>query len=552
MKCLSEEDYERLAAIQSVLYEKRITTISLLDEIAQYANEIGSIRNRMIACPVASNKLPFDHKRSENSLTIKQSVEGQMCSFNYIKTCGQIYFVEIEFVDEAGNYCPIDTSVNVNKGSINYLGTDGIKNRYSYTAPISNVKEEITFSWADGCTKTFDEAPWVPDDTNGPIINASDYVTQGEFGQNDNWKAAMDAAAGGRLVIPSGNWWIESESVNRSNAPLPNRIAGLVPPANTTIELQCGAFLQQEKTEFHASEIIIALNNDNVHVRGLGTIKGELSLQTPQEGKVGENTMLIWVRGGASNWSILGPTLTESWGDGILIGASGAGIPFGGIIDCVDSNNNRRQGISVVWSDGLEIGGDVICRNTGQLAKSLGFSRQLPTAGIDIEQEPWSYVNNLVIGDMISIYNIGCGYVLQSPWLLNSASATFNQSKGYFNGDVSGDNYNSAFSQRRNFEFKEGATAVLNQTVSVGAATDGYSVDDLFLPNTNPLFPPDNHSNITFNEVISESNGGCGLYSRTQDSNPNPGVTVNSLSGFSNNAGGNYCKIAGSADIVNP
>jgi len=540
MKCCSDEDFERLRQIQEGLYLKRQNAIAILDDITKDANEIGKIRSDMITCPTVTTQ-NLDHAASVESFKLKQTFEGYDHCLDYIKTTGESYLVEIDKVDSSGNYVPDQTQLDVNIGSANYIGTDGVTDKYTYQSIKSNDNEVTTFTWGDNCVKVFDETPWVPDATNGPIINLSDFMQTGVQGQTLAFVTALQSAAGGRLVIPTGEWWVTTQFLGTLNI-----------PANTTVELQCGAVVRQEKTQDHASEVIFVMSQPNTHIRGLGTIRGELSLQTPAEGKLGENTFGVWVQGAASDWTIIGPTITELWGDGILIGASGRGIPFGGFIDCVDCNDNRRQGISVVWSDGLNIGRNTICRNTGQLAKQLGFTRQLPTAGIDCEQEPWSYVDNLVIDDMLSINNIGVGYVAQSPWVIGAMSVTFNGSIAIRNGDVSGDTYNNGFSQRRGFEFKEGPQVVMNQPISKENASDGISVDDLFLPTTPPApWVPGHHSDITINQAIVENNQGCAVWVDTENTNPF-GVTINSIAGFSSNTGGGYCKIGGSADTVNP
>jgi len=289
--------------------------------------------------------------------------------------------------------------------------------------------------------------PWDPNPTAGPIIQLSDFARPDIAGQTELIQAALSAASGGRLVIPPGRWLIRAD-----------RFGTLIPDANTTIELKGGAVLEQEPSALFRSVSIITLQHPNTHVRGKGMIKGDLRTHIGTEG---ENVFLIWARDGASDWSIIGPTLTQSWGDGIMITGIAGSIPVdGGFIDHVISDDNRRQGISVVFSENLIIGDNVILRNTGQLASTLGLPRQRPTAGLDVEPEVWGWVTGLQVGRVISDNNIGGGYLVQSPFVPNTAVATFNGSIATRNG-IALDGPPHA-----GFEIKEGGFSTLNNVRS--------------------------------------------------------------------------------------
>ncbi len=299
--------------------------------------------------------------------------------------------------------------------------------------------------------------PWDPPATNGPIVVLSDFMRSGQPGQTAEFQRALAAAAGGRLVIPPGIWMVAGQLTNHGT---------LIPAANTTVEIQAGAVVQQE-TATTDSLKLFRLDNANVHLRGRGTIRGELSTRTVNSG---EHNFLVLVTRGATNWSIVGPTIEESWGDGIYVGGiHSTGPVIGGVIDHVTLDDNRRQGISVTWSEGLVIGDDVVLSNTGQLAKSRGFARQGPTAGLDVEPNQWSWVDNLTVGSVIAENNIGGGFIVQSPFNNETAWVTFNGSIARNNGDPGG-----SASYRRGG--REGGQATLNNVVAENNAGHGVAV----------------------------------------------------------------------------
>lgn len=320
----------------------------------------------------------------------------------------------------------------------------------------ANAKKEDRQSM-DQIEARLEPKPWDPDPTNGPVVLLSDFAKPDKIEQTESIQTALKAASGGRLVIPSGRWFIRGDMFGT-----------LIPEPNTTIELQEGAVLQQEPSALYKAVAVITLQHPNTHVRGRGTIRGDLRTHL---GEIGENVLMIWVREGAKDWTIIGPTLTESWGDGIMVtGAPNTQPVEGGLIDHVISDNNRRQGISVIFSENLVIGDNVVLSNTGQLARKLGLPRQRPTAGLDVEPEVWGWVKGMQVGKVVADNNIGAGFLVQAPWKLDTAEVTFRGSIATRNGLA------PERSPQAGFEIKEGAQVKLYDIRSDNNFGAGFGV----------------------------------------------------------------------------
>jgi hypothetical protein len=84
----------------------------------------------------------------------------------------------------------------------------------------------------------------------------------------------------------------------------------------------------------------------NIAVIG-GTLEGE---RDQHSGKTGEWGMGVWIGEGAEHVTISGVTATKMWGDGFYIqGANDVKLCS------VTADNNRRQGLSIIQVNGLEL-----------------------------------------------------------------------------------------------------------------------------------------------------------------------------------------------------
>jgi hypothetical protein len=84
----------------------------------------------------------------------------------------------------------------------------------------------------------------------------------------------------------------------------------------------------------------------NIAVIG-GTLEGE---RDQHSGKTGEWGMGVWIGEGAEHVTISGVTATKMWGDGFYIQGANDVKPCS-----VTADNNRRQGLSIIQVNGLEL-----------------------------------------------------------------------------------------------------------------------------------------------------------------------------------------------------
>lgn len=176
---------------------------------------------------------------------------------------------------------------------------------------------------------------------------------------------ALDTAAGRKLVIMKGAYGVTFDGWGTFGM-------ALNVPSDIVIEFEPGATIQAMAHDDAQYQIFRVWDKEDVtFIRP--TINGRKDLNTT--GSSDDFGMGIDVRGSA-RVRIIDSHITNCWGDGIYIGegtvtdyCNDCSIVRPTITDC------RRQGISVVSVDGLDIDGGRI-ENIGD---------QLPGAGIDIE-----------------------------------------------------------------------------------------------------------------------------------------------------------------------
>ena len=144
---------------------------------------------------------------------------------------------------------------------------------------------------------------------------------------------------------------------------------------------------------------------DNAAIFG-GTIIGDRKKHRGTEGEWGTGIQIT----GAKNITIQGTVVRECWGDGIYIGTetfTGAGaleklfdVPENVKLIDVRSDNNRRQGISLIAGRNIEI-------IRPQLLNTKGTD---PAAGLDIEpNNAKDFLQNIVITEPYTANNGGSG-----------------------------------------------------------------------------------------------------------------------------------------------
>ena len=185
---------------------------------------------------------------------------------------------------------------------------------------------------------------------------------------------------GGTVSIPAGTYMIDA-------------LKHLNLKSNMILRMDSGTVLKAITNNMGNYEIIKIAGIHNVTVVG-GTLLGERATHTGSGGEWGFGIGIFSAR----DVLIDGVTANDCWGDGFYIGGTGVqsvNVTLANVI----ADNNRRQGLSIVWAD------SVIVRNS--IFKNTRGTP--PQAGIDIEPDAGMSVSNVKIinNEFSGNYHIG-------------------------------------------------------------------------------------------------------------------------------------------------
>jgi polygalacturonase len=236
-----------------------------------------------------------------------------------------------------------------------------------------------------------------------PIVNVRDKGATGD-GQTDDTNAiqvAIDVVAekGGTVLVPNGTYMVSAVGDNRLSL-----------KSNVTLRLTNGAVIEAIPNGSEKYSVLRISNASNVAVIG-GTLEGE---RDQHSGTTGEWGMGIWIGEGAEHVTISGVTAANMWGDGFYIQDAND------VKLCsVTADNNRRQGLSIIQVNGLEIKNSTFKNTHGTR----------PSIGIDIEPDnDEQHVANVRIHDSQFLDNAGAGIsVVAKKSLVSNIEITRNK-----------------------------------------------------------------------------------------------------------------------------
>ena len=193
------------------------------------------------------------------------------------------------------------------------------------------------------------------------VVNVRQKGAKGDGRTDDTaaLQAAFDkvAGTGGTVLVPDGVYMVDAASQRR-----------LKIKNDTTLKLTAGATIKAIPNGAQDYALLTIAGSSNVTVTG-GTLEGDRSQHTDKAGEWGMGLSIVE---GAKNVTVSGVTSKEMWGDGFYLG-SAQGVAFCAVV----SDHNRRQGLSVIEVDRLEVTNSVF-RNT---------QGTRPSAGIDLEPD---------------------------------------------------------------------------------------------------------------------------------------------------------------------
>lgn len=200
---------------------------------------------------------------------------------------------------------------------------------------------------------------------------------------------AQIAGTGGTVLIPAGTYMINTGAINDYAGR-----RGLQLKNNMTLKLAPDAILKAIPNSGGVGGTVVdLLSADKVDITG-GTIIGDRANPAPNE-----SGDCIAVRA-SHNVTVKNITLKDAHDDGIIIAYESTNVT----LDAVVSDNNRRQGLSIVSVNGAVVKNSIF-KNT------IGTA---PQCGIDVEPNKGEVVNDVLIQNCEFFGNKNHGLVLQA------------------------------------------------------------------------------------------------------------------------------------------
>ncbi|MBO1531415.1 right-handed parallel beta-helix repeat-containing protein [Psychrobacter sp. F1192] len=262
---------------------------------------------------------------------------------------------------EAGKAITVKASYTDNKGSTESLVSDSDANIYT-TDPAGSLVVDVT----DG--KYGAKGNGSTDDT-AAIQKAINFVSNN---------------GGGTVYIPDGNYLIDTTS------------NGIWMRSNVTVKMEDNTVLEAIPSNQESHYVLFIRDVENVNVTG-GTIVGDRYEHFGTGSHWGIGIGIL----GAKDVTIENVNVQDFRGDGVYIGENESQSENVTIYNVV-SDNNSRQGITIVDGDGIEIINSVFKNTKGAQ----------PSAGINIEPDNNDLVTNVSIISSQSLNNEGNGIVI--------------------------------------------------------------------------------------------------------------------------------------------
>ncbi|WP_170974094.1 right-handed parallel beta-helix repeat-containing protein [Peribacillus simplex] len=218
-----------------------------------------------------------------------------------------------------------------------------------------------------------------------------------------DWTAAFQAANdslpnGGTINVPAGVYYIKATGVIGDRNERIKPTGGVSLGNNIELKLSPNAILKAITNNSESYAIVRVADKSNVKISGGGIIQGDRNTHKGKDGEWGYCIALS----GASNVTIKDVKVMDCWGDGIFLGAgieSGVTPSTNINIKGINANNNRRQGISIIFADNVLI-------SNSRFENTNGTP---PSSGIDLEPEIGYSVKNVQIKDSHFYNNAGFG-----------------------------------------------------------------------------------------------------------------------------------------------
>jgi polygalacturonase len=189
----------------------------------------------------------------------------------------------------------------------------------------------------------------------------------------------VSSLGSGTVYIPDGTYMINTSSPIR-------------PKSNVNIVLATNAVLKAIPTANGSYDIVYFYNVSNAGITG-GSVLGDRDTHLGTTGEWGYGIRVS----SCSYINLANINISHCWGDGVIIGGTLTGHTWSDNVTMTNvvSDNNRRQGLSVISVKGLTITG-------GNLMNTIGAD---PQAGIDFEPDLITHFIQGVVMNNVQITN---------------------------------------------------------------------------------------------------------------------------------------------------
>lgn len=194
---------------------------------------------------------------------------------------------------------------------------------------------------------------------------------------------------------------------------------GYIVASNSNIQFDDGVVIEMLATDKPGYEMFLLSNVKNITMKGNATLIGDKDIHTGTSGEWGHGFKIE----GCSNICIEGLTIKNCWGDGLYIGETNTAQQNDNIrLINILNDSNRRQGISVISCDGMDIL-DCVARNI----KGIN-----PQSGIDIEpNNTGNIIKNINITNFRSYECAGSGISLSVARIGSGSDVSININNHY-------------------------------------------------------------------------------------------------------------------------
>ena len=321
----------------------------------------------------------------------------------------------------------------------------------------------------------------------GTSVKSSPYNAYGDGVHDDtaaiNACIAAVAGTGGTVVVPAGTYMVNPTANGWGY--------GIGMGSNMTLYLSSGATIQAITSNLPNYAIVGFPNVNHSTLTGPGMISGDRATHT---GAVGESGHGVYINDGSYDIALSGFTVNNCYGDGVYVYTTSdpSDITVSGIL----SDNNRRQGMSIIGVAGGVSGGMTVTNSTFSNTNGTG-----PECGIDIEPNASQSVDGVNISGCAFTGNHGGGFQ-------EGGGPTTNITNTVFTGNIVTAN---GFGTRSSSDASTPSGILVSQCLGSSSLTTGPKITNNIITGNNGqgiALDWQNYATVSWNTITTTQNFG--------------------------------------------